>query len=164
MSHVGMGHVTHIHESCHTYEWFMSHIFMRPVTYINASEHTYEWVMSLICVTWLKHMCDMTHSCVWHDPFLCVTWLIHMCPIESCRSYVWRDHSLSCICTNSTVYGMSGIIHTCQMYITWFICAKSHESHVNLWHIWINDSYVTPHMTHMCHVTHTCDAYVSHDS
>jgi len=30
MSHIWMSHVTHINESCHTYEWVMSHIWMSP--------------------------------------------------------------------------------------------------------------------------------------
>ena len=41
-----MSHVTHMNESCHTYEWVVSHIFwMSHVTHMNESCHTYEWVM-----------------------------------------------------------------------------------------------------------------------
>ena len=41
-----MSPVTHMNESCHTYEWVMSHIWMSPVTHMNESCHTYEWVTS----------------------------------------------------------------------------------------------------------------------
>jgi len=41
-----MSHVTHINESCHTYQWVMSHISMSHVTRMNESCHTYQWVMS----------------------------------------------------------------------------------------------------------------------
>ena len=53
MSYIHMGHVTHMNESCHTYEWVMSHIWMshvtiwmRHVTQISEPRHTYEWIMS----------------------------------------------------------------------------------------------------------------------
>ena len=55
MSHIWMCHVTHMNESCHTYEWVMSHIWVSHVTHMNVSCHTYEWVMSHI---W---MCHVTH-------------------------------------------------------------------------------------------------------
>jgi len=35
-----MSHVTHMNESCHTYEWVMSHIWMSHVTHMNESCHT----------------------------------------------------------------------------------------------------------------------------
>jgi len=46
MSHIWMSHVTHMNESCHTYEWVMSHIRMSHVTHMNESCHAYEWVMT----------------------------------------------------------------------------------------------------------------------
>ena len=35
-------HVTHVNESCRTYEWAMSHIWMSHATHMNASCHTHE--------------------------------------------------------------------------------------------------------------------------
>ena len=94
MSHIWMSRVTHMNESCHTYEWVTSHIWMSHVTLMNESCHTYEWVMSHIwmshvthmnesCHTyeWLIHMCDMTHSYVWH--------LSRTAPHKKTHSYVW---------------------------------------------------------------------------
>jgi len=60
MSHIWISHVTHIHMSCHLYDWVTSHIYewvmsqicMIHVTRMNASCHTYEWVMSHI---WMSH-------------------------------------------------------------------------------------------------------------
>ena len=46
--HVHNLHVTHMNESCHTYEWVMSHIWMRHVIHMNESCHTYEWIMSQV--------------------------------------------------------------------------------------------------------------------
>ena len=37
-----ISHVTHLSESCHTFEWVMSHIWMRHVTCMNDSCHIYE--------------------------------------------------------------------------------------------------------------------------
>ena len=55
-----MSHVSHMNESCHTYEWVMSHIWMSHVTHMNESCHTYE---SHVCVhvrTWRRHhVCDL---------------------------------------------------------------------------------------------------------
>jgi len=48
-----MRHVTHMNESCHTYECVMSHIWMRHVTHMNESCHTYEWFMSHL---WMRHV------------------------------------------------------------------------------------------------------------
>jgi len=48
MSHIWMSHVTHMNDSCHTYERVMSHIWTSHVTHMNESCHTYEWVMSHI--------------------------------------------------------------------------------------------------------------------
>jgi len=47
-------------ESCHTYEWVMSHIWVGHVTHMNESCHTYEWVMSHI---WVGHVTHMNESC-----------------------------------------------------------------------------------------------------
>jgi len=63
---VWMSHVTHMNESCHTYEWVMAHIRMSHVTDMNQSCHTYEWVMSNTCMRHVKHInasCH-THKCV----------------------------------------------------------------------------------------------------
>ena len=54
MSH--MSHVTHMNESCHTYEWVTSRIWMGHVTSMSGSCHTYEWVMSHI---WMGHVTHM---------------------------------------------------------------------------------------------------------
>ena len=108
MSHIWMSHVTHMNESCHTYEWVISHIYFTahprttaPVRgfvwhdiftcgswlmYMEDMTHSYKWhsvfkfeTPSFIYVTWLIYMCDMTHSYVWHDSLICMTWLINMC-------------------------------------------------------------------------------------
>ena len=64
MSHMWLSHVTHMNESCHTYEWVMSHIWMSPVTHTNESCHTYEWVMSHI---WMSHVTHTNESCHTHE-------------------------------------------------------------------------------------------------
>ena len=68
MLHIrGMSHVAHMSESCHTmnescrtYEWVMSHLWMSYVTPMNESCHTYEWVMSHL---WMSHVTPMNESC-----------------------------------------------------------------------------------------------------
>ena len=78
MSHIWMRHVTHMNESCHTYEcvmshiyeWVMSHVRMSHVTRMNASCHTYEWVNR-----WVKESC---HTYEWVRPHLWISHVTHM--------------------------------------------------------------------------------------
>jgi len=53
-------YVTHMNESCHTYEWVMAHIWMSHGTHMNESLHTHEWVMAHI---WMSHVTHMNESC-----------------------------------------------------------------------------------------------------
>jgi len=89
-------HVTHMNESCHTYEWVISyewvtsHIWMSHathkrmshVTHMNESCHTYEWVMSHI---WMSHA---THKRMGH-----VTHMNESCPCshtQGVKKVQWR--------------------------------------------------------------------------
>jgi len=81
--HLWVSHVTHMNESCHTYEWAKSHIRMSHVTHMNESGHTYEWgpVWAAVCTKgssiWIdNHRGGLFY--VWRASFKCVTWLIHM--------------------------------------------------------------------------------------
>ena len=63
MPHIWMSRVTHMNQSCHTYEsvmsrtydWVVSNIWMSYVTYMNEPCHTYEWVMSHTWMSRVKH-------------------------------------------------------------------------------------------------------------
>ena len=65
ISHVWMGHVTHMNESCNTYEWVMSHIWMSHVTHMNESHHTYEWGLSYVWI-FVIHESESCHTCHAH--------------------------------------------------------------------------------------------------
>ena len=65
LSHIWMSHVTHMNESCHTYEWVMSHIWMSHVTHMNEVCHTYEWVLSQIWMSLVTHMIESCHTYEW---------------------------------------------------------------------------------------------------
>jgi len=91
-------YVINMSESC---QWVMSHICMGHVTHISFVYVAWP----SICVTWLISMCDMTHSYVtWlihmcgTEPavyrahrlgIVCGTWLIHL--VDMTHSYVWHD-------------------------------------------------------------------------
>ena len=158
-----MSHVTHIHDSCHTYEWVMSpayravppqhptsHIRMSHVTFMNESCHTYKWVMSHI---YMSHVTHMNESCHLHiAQFLLIihpvaldvalftvalgraTCLSHL--RDMTHSYKWHD---SFIC-------VAWLIHMCDMTHS-YVC---HESCICV--TWL---------IHMCDMTHS---YVWHDS
>ena len=56
---VWMSHVSHMNESCLTYEWVMSHIWMSHVSHMNESCLTYWWVMSHM---WMSHVSHRNES------------------------------------------------------------------------------------------------------
>jgi len=105
--HIWMSHVTHMNESCLTYEWDMSHIWMSHVSHTNESCLTYEscmlhiwgvswlseWVsLSAICVSWRMHVCDMTH--VTYESCIALTLMRHVTRYgtymnASCHTYKW---------------------------------------------------------------------------
>jgi len=41
-----ISHVTHLNESCHTFEWVMPHTWMSHVTHLNESYHAHKWIAS----------------------------------------------------------------------------------------------------------------------
>jgi len=137
-----MRHVTHMKESCHTYEWVMSHIFTvcchTPLfTYVIFTHCVHVmfdvWYDSFIRVTWLIRMCDMTHSYVWHDSFRCVTWLIYKCNMA--HSYVW--HELIHLFDMNSFICVTWLIQMCDMTQSYvwhasFICMT--WTHLYVWH------------------------------
>jgi len=156
LSHVWMSHVTHIHDSAHSYVWHdplctRSHarswfgaavLMVQPwrgrLVYKGCAIRTATsnepplWKDSFICVPWLSHMWDMTHSFVWHDSIVCVTWLIHMCDMT--HSYVWHDFIQMCDMTSFICVTL--LIHMCDM------------THSNVWH----DPFLC-----VTWLIHTCD-------
>ena len=82
LSHIWMRQVTHMNESCHTYQWVMSHTWMSHarksrkwghtcmshVTHMYESCHTHVWVMSHTCMSHGQHasiwMSHVQHECI----------------------------------------------------------------------------------------------------
>jgi len=63
--HIGMSHVTHMNESCHTYEWVMSHIRITneySVTHRNEFCCICVWVLSHMGISKLMGMTPVWHS------------------------------------------------------------------------------------------------------
>ena len=108
MSHIWMGHVTHMNGSCHTYEWVIWHIWMGHVTDMNGSCDTYEWVMSQI---WILYVWCDTHENIW-------------------RRHTWirmNTHEYTWICHMNT-----------HEYVTWIHMNMSHEYtwiYTRTWHV-----------------------------
>jgi len=143
-----MSHVTHMNESCHTYEWVMSHIWMSHVTHMNESCHIYEWVMSqhnscIFCPhfhPWLVHICDLTHllfgnvlwrrtlhSHVWHNSFKFATWLIGIFAILWHLSFAFTAFLIqTCVHIYIPIYTYPPYVHICiyrYFYISsWAAC------------------------------------------
>jgi len=88
--HVWMSHVTHMHESCHTYICIMSRTWMSDGTH-NHSHVTYGWVVAHIC---MSHVTLMDESCHTRTLFVAgaswqsLVWMTHVKYMnESCHTY-----------------------------------------------------------------------------
>jgi len=143
-----MSHVTHMNESCHTYEWVMSHVWMGHVTHMTESCHTYEWVMSHI---WMSHVTRMNESCRAYEWVMSHIWMSHVTHMtESCQTYEWvmshkrRSHVTHMKThTNSMRYAkvmrVSHVTHTNES------CHTHDRVMSNIW---------TSHVTHECVMSH----------
>ena len=88
MSHIWMRYVTHMNETCHTFECVISHnMWTRHATHMNESRHTDEWVMSHI---WMSHVTYMNESYYTYEWVMSHIWTCHVTHInESCHTYEW---------------------------------------------------------------------------
>jgi len=98
--------VTHMNESCHSYEWVMSHIWMTHanesgthmndscmshVTHMNESCHSYEWVMSHIWISLVNEsVTNMNDSYEWVMSHIWISASYHT--YECVKSHVWMSH------------------------------------------------------------------------
>jgi len=158
-SHICMSHVTHMNESCHTYESVMSHTYawvtwhkwMSHVTHMNQSCHTYDWVMSHIRKSHVTHMNQSCHTYDWVTSHICLS---HVSRIKSCETQVSESfHTCEC----NTLYPilsmwMPDIVYDSQ----WVIPRMSHATHMSQW--------VIPHMERLICVNESCHTYESFQS
>jgi len=118
MCHVWMNHViyaralSHMNQSCHTYEWVMSHIWMSHVTHMNESCHTYEWVTSHIWMSrvhiWMSHVIRENESCHTYE------WVLsHRWSVQSFKSIDPSDDST--LRPQGTCDMTHPWLHTCDM-------------------------------------------------
>ena len=92
--HIWMSHVTHMNESCHTYEWVVPHIWMEHVSHMNESCQTYErGLMKMPCPLDSTKMWRMTmdfmkmRDSMWH------VWISH---VRHMNADLWK-----CFCARS---------------------------------------------------------------
>jgi len=156
-----------------TYEWVMSHMCMSHVTHVHESCHTYKWVIRM-CDQWISLKTD---SFVWNDSFICVTWKAQHAmfvvswwfppPTEYNRvmSHRWTSHDThmneSCHTYESN---MSHIVMSHGMQ--WIVVFGMAPSSSRIWtsHVtYINESRhtyqrVTSHisMSHVTHINESC--------
>jgi len=85
MGWLWMSYLSHMNESCLTYEGLTSRMWMSHGTHLNESCLTHVRHDSFIRETELTHMCEVSHSYVRHDSFIWETRLIHTCAISYSR-------------------------------------------------------------------------------
>jgi len=151
MSHIWMSHVTHMNESCHTYEWVMSHIWMSLVTHMNESCHTYEWVMSHI---WMSTV-SATHVNVFATHYAHCNTL----QLTATHCNTLQHAATHCSTLQHTAKHCNTLQHT-AIHVNVF------ATHTNVflcfWHVRIshsthmNDGTCGPQtwMAHVCHTLH----------
>jgi len=79
MSHMSMSHVTHVNETCHTCQSFMSHMWLSHVTHVNASSHTCEYIMSHMSISHVTHVNKSCHTCQWVMSHMSMSHVTHVC-------------------------------------------------------------------------------------
>jgi len=95
--HIWMSYVTHINESCHTYEWVMSHIWMSHVIHIdihNSIGHVTHFVETY------KRDLHKSKETYKRDLHILKEFLELHKPLLEKSSYL-RSHEVSCWVTNS---------------------------------------------------------------
>jgi len=167
-------HVTHMNESCHTFEWHRRKPRQPrcvPPSWLDTlGVHRRYMTHVLICVTWFMcwyvwhdscvHMCDMTHV------MMCVTWLMCWCVLHD--SCAWQV-VLKCVAVCCSV--LQCVAVCCSVLQCVAVCCSvlgddddecvwmSHVARVNeschayewfMSHMWM--SYVT-------HVNESCRTY-----
>jgi len=113
MSHIWMGHVTHIHK---IYGWVMSHMWMGHVT---RMDETRGWVMSH---TWMSHVTHMHESCHTYECDISDVWKRHVTHMNaSCHIYLFQHQSSETRYIYKWVMSqmwISHATHTCQRVMT----------------------------------------------
>jgi len=174
-SHIWIGYVTHMNQSCHTHHntRVMSH-----------THHVYESVMSHISqhsatthiwVSRVTNMNEACHTCVTHANESCPTYhifsTIHRNPQHVATVHLWMCHVTLATyeCVMSCV--MSCNIWMCHVTPATYECLTSHlnvsyMSHITFeWLLQISHmrySYVSCLVTYECLISHLNISYVSH--
>ena len=128
------GHVTHEHDSCHTWEWHVRHDSLLCVTWLihkSTMTHSYHMCVTFSCVTWLIVMCDMTHSWVHR------TTAFHEEMNESCHTWGWV------------------VSHVWMSHVTYL----NESCHILEW---VMSQMRTSHVTRVNVSCHTCECVMSH--
>jgi len=127
--------VTHMHESCHTYETVMSHIWMVHVIHMNESCHN---CFALVCLG--------SRSRVHGDTHACVMWHIWSSPATHMNGRMSRATHV-----NESCHAQDLPTNTLLLFVWALSCAYS-----------LHDSFVFgTWLIHVCHTTQSCVWYDS---
>ena len=161
-----MSHVTHMNESCHTYEWVMSHIWMSHVTHMNESCHTLRQTKEVLTLH--------AHTIKRQGAFTCVTWLIYkrdMSRVDKIdRVCVMRVCVCVCVCVRVCVrmcvrmcVRVRVCVHVCEcicVCVRARVCVRvQHTQHI---HACIH-TFAFPQIESTYTCTHKCTQKPTHD-
>jgi len=142
MSHIWMSHVTHVNESCQSYEWVMSHMWMSHVNHMNESCYTCEWVMSII---WMSHVTHVNESCHTYECVMSHIWM----------SDQWqhRHKYVTIIVTNSVIFVTN---MTMSVSMTMSNMTMSITQTMSVWRcLWHASFICVTWLIHTCNMTHS---------
>jgi len=184
-SHIQMSHVTHVNESCHTYEWGMSHILKKKwvMSHIWMSHKCREFgAMCATCGVLGAHMNESSHECA--TSHIRIPHITHR--NESCHTYKWvTTHIWMSQATNAgcrVCIRVTWLVHMCDMtrsfvwhdsftaFVTWLVHSICDMTHTNAGcrvfgvvcatrkHVWV--SHVTHvWVSHITHINESCQTY-----
>jgi len=173
MSNISMSHVTHINESCHTYQWVVSHIWTSHITHSHGSCHTKSRLMSHMksrdsrdrsCGPQKREISNVARNepSEWVVSHICMSHVPHM--NESCHLYEWvmshiRTSHATYMCVKKGSYHMheEAKSHICESHKCESHMCESHicESHICESHI-CDSNICDLAMTHI-YDSHICD-------
>ena len=147
-----------MNESYHTCEWVMPHIWMSHITHVNESCHTFECVVSRMIVTshadrgcyttWMSRHTFVTHM---KDVWQCHVWMrlwsymrgsINESSNMSHMSESWHICDTSKWCVTMSYINESVIIY--EWVYQWVVRHKSYE-----WVVWVTCMSYHTYVTHM---------------
>ena len=127
-------HVTHMHESCHTYEW-VTYVWVKSHMWMGHVTHT-EWRKDLGCLIFISHFPQKS-------PIIRGSFAENDLQLKA-------SYAFTLLCTSNVSWFLLLLSHVTRVNASW------HTYEWVMLHIWMG------HVTHMIDLCHTYEWVMSH--